>query len=274
VTAVLEASGLSVSYGGLRALHHVDLSVEAGQIVGLIGPNGAGKTTCIDAIGGFVPVEGVVRIVGRDVSGAAPDERARLGLGRTWQAAELFDDLSVRENLTVSTGSPSWRRLGRQMLTGRTGGNPHVDEVLDDLGIGHLSGEHPDVLTQGQRKLVGVARALAGQPTVVCLDEPAAGLDAYESGDLGARLRRIAQGGTGLLLVDHDMGLVLGVCDTVVVVDFGRVIASGPPAVVQRDPQVITAYLGGEVDELAAPAEPGSPVDAAWNRSPKGHPVS
>jgi branched-chain amino acid transport system ATP-binding protein len=244
MSAVLRAEGLTVRYGGVRALTGVDLEVPAGSLVGLIGPNGAGKTTFIDATGGFARSSGRVLLDGEDVSSLAPHRRARRGLGRTWQAADLFDDLTVRENLRVAAVQPSLGETARELVGGRERPVDAVGEALAELGIEELAGREAGELSQGQRKLIGVARALAGKPRVLCLDEPAAGLDTGESRDLGLRLRRIVDAGTAMLLVDHDMGLVLSVCDLVYVLDFGTLIAHGTPAVVRREPAVIEAYLG------------------------------
>jgi branched-chain amino acid transport system ATP-binding protein len=252
--SALRAIGISVHYGGLQALTDVDLEVASGRLVGLIGPNGAGKTTLIDAITGFTPMRGRVELDRKEISSLSPDHRARAGLARTWQSGELFDELSVAENLEVTAGRPSLRRIARELLLGRSGANGVVRRALALLGLEELADAKPDELTQGQRKLVGVARALAAKPHVICLDEPAAGLDTAESEALGRHLRQVVGDGTALLLVDHDMGLVLSVCDHVVVLDFGKVIARGTPDRVRRDPAVIRAYLGsaaGEVMEAA-----------------------
>lgn len=244
MSAVLCADRISVHYGGVRALEDVDLQIEEGQLVGLIGPNGAGKTSFIDAITGFTPATGRVELAGQDISRLPPDQRARHGLARTWQAAELFDDLSVRENLNVTAGRPSVGQALREILTGRARRHPIVDETLALLHLAGVADSTPESLSQGQRKLVGVARALAAAPRAVCLDEPAAGLDSSESAELGRHLRDIVDRGMAMLLVDHDMGLVLNVCDHVVVLDFGRVIAAGSPDSLRRDPRVVEAYLG------------------------------
>jgi branched-chain amino acid transport system ATP-binding protein len=251
MTPVLDARGVSVSFGGVRALVDVDLRVEPEQLLGLIGPNGAGKTTFIDAISGFVRYRGSVLLDGRDLSGSPPHERAQLGLARTWQSVELFDDLTVRENIAVAA-EPSALRALRDVVSRRDGRSERVEEALGVFGLVKQGDVMPSELSQGDRKLVGVARAYAATPRLLCLDEPAAGLDALESEALGRHLREIADRGTTMLLVDHDMGLVLSISDYVVVLEFGKVIAQGAPEAVRRDPAVIGAYLGRAGGEIAA----------------------
>jgi branched-chain amino acid transport system ATP-binding protein len=250
MTAVLSTSGISVSFGGLRAVDEVDLEVREGQLVGLIGPNGAGKTTFIDAISGFVRYQGRVHLDGRELSGLAPHRRARLGLARTWQSIELFDDLSVRENLAVASYRPSVWATVKEVCSRPFQTSGPIEQALSLLGLEAQAEALPSELSQGQRKLVGVARALAAKPRLLCLDEPAAGLDTRESGELGKHLRQVVDQGTAMLLVDHDMGLVLSISDYVVVLEFGKVIAHGEPEQVRRDPKVVTAYLGSHADEI------------------------
>jgi branched-chain amino acid transport system ATP-binding protein len=255
VTTVLATTGLSVHFGGVRAVDEVDVVVGEGQLVGLIGPNGAGKTTFVDAITGFVRYTGRAELDGRDLAGMPPHVRARRGLARTWQSTELFDDLTVRENLTVAAERPSLLALAGELVGRPAGGDAATDEALALLELGSLADAMPSELTQGQRKLVGVARAIAMQPRLLCLDEPAAGLDTHESGELGRQLRQIADAGTATLLIDHDMGLVLTICDRIVVLEFGKVIAAGSPDEVRRDPLVVKAYLGGAAAESSAAIE-------------------
>jgi branched-chain amino acid transport system ATP-binding protein len=250
MSALLQTRALSVRYGGVRALSDVDLEVHAGQLVGLIGPNGAGKTTFTDAVTGFAACTGSVSLDGREVSSLPSHRRATLGLVRTWQSAEVFDDLSVRDNLLVASAQPTLREVLKQLATGRSTDRQAVDDALSLLALEGLADVPADALTQGQRKLVGVARALAARPKVLCLDEPAAGLDTHESRRLGEHLREIVATGVGALLIDHDMGLVMSVCDHVVVLNFGEVIASGPPDVVRRDPTVVKAYLGASANDV------------------------
>lgn len=251
--SVLAARGISVSFGGVRAVIDVSVDVEPGQLVGLIGPNGAGKTTFIDALTGFVQHAGTVAVDGVDVTGASPHVRARRGLARTWQAIELFDDLTVRENLTVAARHPTVLETVKQLFGAAPPAHVAVDEALDAFGISHLAEATPTELTQGQRKVVSVARAVAARPKVLLLDEPAAGLDAHESQELGRRLRAIVDSGLPILLVDHDMGLVLEICDQLVVIEFGNVIGRGTPAEIRTNPAVVAAYLGSSASELGEP---------------------
>ncbi len=246
-----------MSFGGVHAVVDVDLEVGAGQLVGLIGPNGAGKTTFIDAISGFVRSRGRVELDGDDLTALPPHARARRGLARTWQSIELFDDLTVGENLLVAAHRPSLQRTLREAMSPPRRDSSEIDPVLELLGLQAIVDELPSELSQGQRKLVGIGRALAARPRVVCLDEPAAGLDTHESEELGRRLRGLVDAGQAMLLVDHDMGLVLGICDEVVVLEFGKVIARGAADAVRRDPRVITAYLGSAAAALAPALDEG-----------------
>jgi branched-chain amino acid transport system ATP-binding protein len=254
--SLLTARGLTVSYGGLYANNNVDIDVEPGKLVGLIGPNGAGKTTFIDAITGFTPLTaGVVTFDGRDLEGKSPDARAHLGLTRTFQSLELFEDLTVRDNLMAAAERPRWHSFITDILLpgrGERAYREQVDWALDALSLGEFADRLPSDMSHGQRKLVGVARALAAKPKLVLLDEPAAGLDTKESQQLGAHLRTFLSEGMSLFLIDHDMGLVLNVCDYIYVLDFGVVIAHGTPAQVRKDPAVIAAYLGQTAGEAQA----------------------
>jgi branched-chain amino acid transport system ATP-binding protein len=242
---LLDVRSLSVAHGGLLALDDVDLAVGRGSITGLIGPNGAGKTTFIDALTGFTRIRsGRMDLDGRPLVDLAPHARARLGLVRTFQSLELFDDLTVRQNLRVASTTPTWRSTLADAFRRRDAKDDATDELLDELGLLDHADRRPSALSNGARHLVALARAVVARPSLVLLDEPAAGLDTTETAELAAILRRLPLRGTSVLLVDHDMALVLGVCDEVHVLDFGRVIATGPPSQVRSDPAVVSAYLG------------------------------
>ena len=245
---VLDAAGIAVRFGGLKANDDVSLQVRQGQIVGLIGPNGAGKTTFIDALTGFVASTGVLTFDGRNFSGMAPHQRARGGLVRTWQSLELFTDLSIVENLRVAHERPTPGSIGLDLVApNRPVDLDQVHWALTLMGLDDRADQAPASLSLGQQKLVGVARALASQPRLVMLDEPAAGLDSTESQALGERLFDIIEHDISVFLIDHDMGLVLNVCDYIYVLDFGRIIAHGTPAQIRVNDTVVTAYLGEEV---------------------------
>jgi ABC-type branched-subunit amino acid transport system ATPase component/branched-subunit amino acid ABC-type transport system permease component len=242
----LEIAGLRVAFGQVLVLDGVDLVVEPGRVTGLIGANGAGKTTLIDAVSGFIrPAAGAIRLGGQDISGLSPRARAALGIGRCFQSLELFEDLTVRENLLVGTDDirpHHW--ITNLVRPHRHGLPPHALAVVAELGLGPALDRTPDELAHGTRHLVGVARALVGRPSLLLLDEPAAGLDPAERAHLGRLIRRVADVGVGVLLVEHDVELVAQVSDRVVAIDFGQPIYDGPPAAVIDDPNVRTAYLG------------------------------
>jgi branched-chain amino acid transport system ATP-binding protein len=248
MSALLDVSELRVDFGGLRAVDDVSLSVQSDRIMGLIGPNGAGKTTTIDALCGFVPAHGRVDLGGTRIDALPPHQRARSGLVRTFQSVELFDDLTVRENLLVAASTTRWwSPVVDAIAPRRSARDANIDLALDVVGMRELADILPGTLSHGQRRLAGVARALARAPRLVLLDEPAAGLDPAETAELGRILRSLPGAGIGVLLVDHDMSLVLDICDELTVLNFGQVIAAGSPAAVREDPAVIAAYLGGVV---------------------------
>jgi ABC-type branched-subunit amino acid transport system ATPase component/branched-subunit amino acid ABC-type transport system permease component len=242
---MLAIRDVSVRYGGVVAVDEAEITIPEGHIVGIIGPNGAGKTTLIDAATGFVSHTGDIALPHGSVAHLAPYKRIRAGLGRTFQATELYDDLSVSENVRVGLTA----RPGR---TGRRAAQEHLDAVLRLLTLDTARDRTAGELSQGRRQLVSVARALAGSPRILLLDEPAGGLDTMESRWLGERLREIRDSGVSIAIVDHDMHLLLGLCDLIYVLNFGRVIAAGTPAEIRNDRAVAAAYLGSSA------AQPGS----------------
>jgi len=246
---LLSVAGLTVRYGGVVALDSVSLSVPAGGFVGLIGPNGAGKTTFVDALTGFTRYSGEVRFAGARLDREPAHVRARHGLARTFQSGGVFDDLTVEENIFVGERSGSgWLSAVWSVLSGRSApASRAARDIVGSLGLTEFLGIRAEELSEGQRKLVSVAQALASRPKLLMLDEPAAGLDSAESAWLGRQLMAVRDSGVAILLVDHDMDLVVSVCDELVVLDFGNVIAVGPPREVMANPLVVSAYLGSVV---------------------------
>lgn len=249
-SSAFRTENLSVRYGGLVALDSVSITVEPGEFAGLIGPNGAGKTTFIDAVTGFAKATGRVSLGNTQVLSLPAYKRVEAGVSRTFQGLELFEDLTVRENVLVSTESSRWWSPIVELVKPRTSSRIAgvVEEVLDLVGLGEHMEAFPPDLSLSQRKLVSVARALATGPKVLLLDEPAAGLDSDASLALGQELKRVAERGVSILLVDHDISLILDVCESINVLDFGKLIASGPTSEVKDDPAVLAAYLGEDVD--------------------------
>jgi ABC-type branched-subunit amino acid transport system ATPase component/branched-subunit amino acid ABC-type transport system permease component len=251
-TVIFSVTKLSVRYGAVAAVQDVDLEIRCGSIVGLIGPNGAGKTSVIDAVTGFANARGSIALAGVELSSLKAHARVRKGLSRTFQGIELYDDLSVRENVIAAEG-----RSGRTLRTlfgweqkssvSRVNDPNYRASLFSLLGLTGYEDTAVRELSTGYRQLVSIARALASRPSVLLLDEPAAGLDGRETAWLMERLRGIRDGGTGILIVDHDMSFVLGLCDTVYVMDYGQVIAEGAPAEIKRNPAVVAAYLGTPV---------------------------
>jgi branched-chain amino acid transport system ATP-binding protein len=231
----LVVSDVVVTFGGKRALDGVGLAAPLGQVTGLIGPNGAGKSTLFDVICGLrKPDAGRVALDGRDVTRAGPAARARHGMARTFQRLELFGRLTVRENLMVAAELGPERRHAAAM----------VETILARLGLAGSADQSADALSTGTGRLVEVGRALATRPKYLLLDEPAAGLDGTETRAFAGLLRALAAEGTAIVLVEHDMSLVMNVCDQVHVLELGALICSGPPDAIKRDERVLSAYLG------------------------------
>jgi ABC-type branched-subunit amino acid transport system ATPase component len=250
--AALEVADLSVRYGGNLAVDHVTLSAPVGRLTGLIGPNGAGKTTTFNACSGLLrPTTGHVRLFGEDVTRRSPAARARRGLGRTFQRMELFTSMTVAENVALGreaglAGSNPLRQLAGSRRTAAALRHT-VDEALELCGIGELAARPAGALSTGQRRLVELARAYAGDYRLLLLDEPSSGLDPTESERFGEILRRIVdERGVGILLVEHDMALVMSVCEYLFVLDFGCLIFQGTPTETRRSPIVRAAYLGAD----------------------------
>ena len=232
--ALLEIRQVMVRFGGVMAVGGVDLDVQAGEITGLIGPNGAGKTTLFNVISGMQdPTAGMVSVNGVDISHESPHRRAKRGLARTFQRLELFASLTVRDNVRVAAELASLTNI-----------DSTVDRLLEKVGVSHLADKTAGELPTGSARLVEIARALATGPQLLLLDEPASGLDESESDRLGKLLRELTGEGLGVLLVEHDMSLVMRVCDSIYVLDLGMIIAHGTSEYIQHDPQVLQAYLG------------------------------
>jgi ABC-type branched-subunit amino acid transport system ATPase component len=257
----LEVGEVTVRFGGLLALENVSLTVQEGSVAGLIGPNGAGKTTLFNAVTGVhPPTAGRVQIFGRDVSAWSPHKRARLGVGRTFQRLELFGSLTVLENLVMAAET----HLGRgnvftdllalpATIETRWEAEERALAVLDLIGMSDRAAERAGDLPLGLSRLVELGRALCTEPKLLLLDEPSSGLRLEESRRLAGLLASLrTDQGMSLLVVEHDMAFVLGLCDDITVLDFGRVIAGGTPEEIRRDPVVQAAYLGEEVEDAAA----------------------
>ncbi|MCW2494438.1 branched-chain amino acid ABC transporter permease/ATP-binding protein [Jatrophihabitans sp.] len=263
---VLAVSGLTVRYGGNVALDGISFEIAPGQVVGLIGPNGAGKSTCVDAMTGFVrPSAGSVRFGTTDLSGKSARRVARAGVIRSFQGVELFDDLTVADNLYVASVGRSRPRFLMDLLwPRRVHLSPAASGAVERLGLTEALGTLPNELSYGQRRLVAIARAIAADPAVILLDEPAAGLDDTETAELRSVIQSAAQElGIGFLLIEHDVELVMSTCDWVIAINYGALVVQGPPEVVRRDPKVASAYLGIDPELEPAPTAGANVVSEA-----------
>ncbi len=250
MTTLLTINGATRRFGGLTAVDGVSTTVAKGELVGVIGPNGAGKTTLFNLISGFTPLSaGEVHFKGRRIDGQKPFRIARLGIGRTFQNLRIFPNMSVFDNVSVGAAG----MLGVNAAGAVFGGKARSEAIsrrawaaLEQVGLQGLAGELAANISYGRRKYLEIARALAMEPELIILDEPAAGLNDTETRELAAFIKRLHGEGMTVLLVEHDMGLVMGICERVVVLATGRKIADAAPEVVRKDAAVLEAYLGVE----------------------------
>jgi branched-chain amino acid transport system ATP-binding protein len=251
---LVEARGINRRFGGLQALENVSVQVRKGRIRAVIGPNGAGKTTLFNIVSGvLMPDSGSILLDGHDITRSAPHRIAAMGVSRTFQNPSLFLNMTVLENVMIGRHIRS--RCGLFAAALRLPGQiveesrirDYALRALEGVGLASEADCQAGALSYGQRRMVELARALATEPRLLLLDEPASGLNTREADDLGERIRRIRDSGVTILLVEHDMSLVMGVSDDVLVLHFGRTIADGSPADVRADGQVVSVYLGGEI---------------------------
>lgn len=255
-TDALTGDGITLSFGGIKVLKGLDVQFRAGEITGLIGPNGAGKTSLFNCLtGAYSPQQGTIAYGGEKLNGLPPAARAAKGIVRSFQHVALCPDLTVRENVMMGiarNGRAGWMSAFLPLPQGRRerdGMSRAADEALADLGLANVGDKLPSELPPGMQRLVEIARAVVGKPKVLMLDEPAAGLNNSETRDLTSVLRKLASTDLVMVVVEHDMDLVMSICDRIYVLNFGEFVAVGTPEDVRSNPDVVRIYLGSDDDE-------------------------